>query len=340
MDEFLALIREQRGQKGQTVFLLVEWSLTAEAHSTVLERLHAMAAEAEARPEGKRPSVPEQLSAVWKEFEPAYKSSQNSNKFNVTLQEEVIAEGSGPVGGAAAWTGEGGSGESEADGGSRYGSHMRETGADPAAEASGSGSGAPFFSPNKASKPLVGILRNSSSGSSRPEPGSVGADAPRPAEGGLTASAGSSGSAITEAEGRAMRSRVVELDRLGLQVRHPLAARTHTHALTPPPPLQAVAERQALGRALEMKEAALQDALARLAALDAEERDSKTMAGGVRRRVAAATSASPSKPTAAEEEDDDTVTGKEGDGFPLWQIVLVAILAFLLGRLSITGLPQ
>jgi hypothetical protein len=89
-----------------------------------------------------------------------------------------------------------------------------------------------------------------------------------------------------------------------------------------------------------MKEAALQDALARLAALDAEERDSKTMAGGVRRRVAAATSASPSKPTAAEEEDDDTVTGKEGDGFPLWQIVLVAILAFLLGRLSITGLPQ
>ena len=42
---------------------------------------------------------------------------------------------------------------------------------------------------------------------------------------------------------------------------------------------------------------------------------------------------------AGEEEDDSTVKGNEPGGFPLWQLLLVAVLMFLLGRLSVTMTP-
>ncbi len=39
--------------------------------------------------------------------------------------------------------------------------------------------------------------------------------------------------------------------------------------------------------------------------------------------------------SAADEEDDDTTgVGADGRGFPLWQLLLVAFIMFLLGRVS------
>lgn len=282
MIHFLDVLREQRGSgRPSTAFLIVEWPLAPEALAAVRARFESAQLQLEdlvnatmqpgTAPDRKSSgSGTALMSEIWKSNESAYKGVMSPSKFTVLLEEEAIPEDgvlnvSGLGGGMGAesrtpgdeghrsMSEDGGGGDSGGSGRALPAAQPQGTGFSAAAGSSGASEGAAARTPVRASArgQASGVAESASTMSPGDAAGGVAQGSAGGSQfvgaGSAAASGGSFNKQQVEREVLELRRKVVELERLGLQVRERSRISTRGHT---GPEVNALSARTGLAQTL------------------------------------------------------------------------------------------